>query len=156
MFAPIGGGGAYVQTAITLSQSRVYYGAMDTPANHCQIAVVDDDEAILDAVQLVLESRGLHVRTYATGQDFIADLHHHKPDCIILEPHVRGVTAGTIARTIAPNGDRIPIIGLTTRPYSVQTRKIEDAGVRVILTKPVTAEKLVDEILCAISAAASV
>ncbi len=115
---------------------------MDTLVHHCRVAVVDDDEAILDAIHLVLQSHGWCVRTYTSGQAFLADLNRHRPDCLLLEPHVTGVRAVAIARSIAHGSGRIPIIGLTARPASAQTMDLVDVGLHAMLTKPVTAESL--------------
>lgn len=49
--------------------------------------VIVDDEAILDGLQSVLEHEGWRVWTYSTGEAFLADLSHHGPDCLLLDPH---------------------------------------------------------------------
>jgi FixJ family two-component response regulator len=114
------------------------------------IAIVDDDEDILDAIQLVLEDQGWGVQTYATGEDFLADLRSHKPDCLILDPHLLGLSGGEVARSVANGNDRIPIIGLTARPVSPLAIEVMNAGAGAMLTKPVTAETLIEHIQAAI------
>lgn len=114
------------------------------------IAIVDSDEAILDAVQFVLENEGWQVWTYATGEDFLADVPHHEPDCIILDPHLPKMNGADVARSVSIGNGRIPIIGLTARPTSPATTEVMQAGAREMLTKPVTFEELVDHIQAAI------
>lgn len=117
------------------------------------IAIVDADETILDSVRLVLESEGWCVRIYATGEDFLADLNHYRPDCLIIEPHLPGLSGAEVARSMARNIDHLPIIGLTAWPVSPLTTDVVNAGACVMLTKPVTSESLVDNIRVAVGGA---
>lgn len=107
------------------------------------VAIVDDDEAILDAVQLVLEEQHWDIQTYTTGEEFLADLDIRKPKCVILDPHLAGLSGAEVARSVAETDDCIPIVGLTAQPGSPLTSEVVDAGARVMLTKPVTSEELV-------------
>lgn len=110
------------------------------------IAIVDDDESILDAVKLVLEDEGWRVRTYATGEEFLADFDRHTPNCLILDPNLPGVSGAEVARSVVDGSGQIPIIGLTARPTGPVSTELVNAGAHVILTKPVTTEELVDQI----------
>jgi len=115
------------------------------------IAIVDDDEAILDAVQLVLEEQYWDIRTYTTGEEFLADLDNREPKCVVLDPHLPGLSGAEVARSVAEANAHIPIIGLTAQPTSPLASEVVDAGARVMLTKPVTSEELVDYIRAAVS-----
>lgn len=109
------------------------------------IAVIDDDVAILDSIQLLLEFQGWQVRTYATGEAFIADIGKHAaPNCAILDPNLPGISGADVARDIA--GRQVPIIGLTARPTCLAAREMLRAGARAILTKPVTEADLLDKV----------
>ena len=119
---------------------------MDGFECQCRIAAVDDDAAILDAVCLVLETQGWIVRAYPNGSAFLADLNNYKPECLILDPQVAGLSAAAVARAVAHGNRSMPIIGLTARPVSAQTLELINAGVRVMLTKPVTAEVLINHV----------
>jgi DNA-binding NtrC family response regulator len=48
------------------------------------VAIIDDNEDVLDAVRLVLEDHGWCARAYPTGEAFIADLNHNHADCVML------------------------------------------------------------------------
>ena len=110
------------------------------------VAAVDDDVAILDSIQLLLEFQGWRVRTYTTGEDFIADLPNHSlPDCLILDPNLPGMSGGAVTRAIA--GRHVPVVGLTARPTCDEAMEMLRAGARAILTKPATEENLVDQVL---------
>lgn len=115
------------------------------------VAIVDQDAAILDATQLVMQEEGWHVCTYATGEAFLADLDRHSPDCVILDPHLPNMNGVEVVRSVASGNDHIPVIGLTARPESPMIAECMEAGARVMLTKPVTFEELLDHIQAAIS-----
>lgn len=120
------------------------------------VAIVDDDEAILDSVQLVLAEVRWTVRTYASGEAFLKDLEAKAPpDCLILDPHLRGIDGAAVARSVSGNHASLPIIALTARPHSPLTLQVLDAGASTLLTKPVTVETLINQIEGAIRAARS-
>jgi two-component system OmpR family response regulator len=108
-----------------------------------KVAVVDDDEAVLDAVRLVMEQEGWIARTFTSGESFVASLQEFEPDCLILDPHLPGLSGAQVARAVAGNGYSIPVICLTARPDTPVTDEILDAGARAMLTKPVKADDLV-------------
>jgi FixJ family two-component response regulator len=115
------------------------------------VAIVDHDEDILDAVRMALEDIGWCVRTYSTGEDFLADVKKHRPDCLILDPHLPGLSGAEVARALTEDNRHIPIIGLTARPASLVTDELVNAGARVMLTKPATFEDLVEYVQAAIT-----
>ncbi len=114
------------------------------------VAIVDDDEAILDALRLVLELEGWHVHAYLRGEEFLADLENHTMDCLVLDPHLPGISGADIVRSIVDGNYNVPVIGLTARPSSPLTTAVINAGARVMLTKPVAAEVLVEQVQAAI------
>ena len=120
------------------------------------VVIVDDDETILDAVELVLRELSWGVRTYASGEAFLADIPNHPPpDCLILDPHLRGMSGDAVARAMSTDYQQVPIIALTAQPSSPVIAAVIGAGVRAILTKPVSVETLIDEIEVAMEAARS-
>ncbi|MEH6456538.1 MAG: response regulator [Cocleimonas sp.] len=114
------------------------------------IAIVDDDESVLDAVQTVLDVQGWVTHTYTSGEAFLSDLKHHKLDCIILDSNLPGLSGAAVAQAISTGVKNIPIISLTAYPGSSQTAKIKRLVIHEVLVKPVTAEVLIEHIQKAI------
>ena len=110
------------------------------------VAIVDDDEFILDAIKTVLDDQCWSTRTYASGEEFLLDVEINEPDCIILDSHLIGLSGSSVAKIIKTHQNCIPIIILTAYPESSQTLKIIELGVSNVLLKPVTAEILIEEI----------
>lgn len=114
------------------------------------IAVVDDDEAILDALELLLAASGWGARTYKTGQAFMDDLSENPPSCLILDSHVPGLSAADIASTLSTRSPVIPIIGITAQPGSKLANEVVSAGADVMLAKPINAENIVNSVRAAL------
>lgn len=107
------------------------------------IAVVDDDRDILDAVKLLLEGEDWKVLTYADGEAFLGDLQGHSVDCVLLDPHLPGLSGADIAQSKRFRSKHIPFIGFTACPGSRIALAVQHAGARVMLTKPVAADELI-------------
>ena len=110
------------------------------------IAIIDDDESVLDAIETVLDDQHWMTQTYISGEAFLSDLHNQEPDCIILDANLPGLSGEAIAQRVARNYIDIPILVLTAYPNSSQTMKIKQLGARDILVKPVTAQVLIERI----------
>ena len=110
------------------------------------IAIVDDDESILDSLQMVLENQDWNTKTYPSGEAFLADFENNKPDCILLDSHFPGLNGAEVARSIDIAKTNIPVIVLTAYPKSKLTNEIMSLGAREVLVKPITAEVLIDHI----------
>ena len=121
------------------------------------IAVVEDDESILDAVSIILESKGWDVRAYSTGEAFLDATRSsskensrkpRSPDFLILDPHLPGINGDEVLEQLAEYIDRgdIHIIILTAHPNGPKTLALHDMGVDDVLLKPVTQETLIHSI----------
>ena len=110
------------------------------------IAVVDDDESILDSLKMVLENQDWNALTYISGEAFLADFEQHKPDCIILDSHFPGTSGAEVLRSIKTENEMIPILVLTAYPESQETKEIMSLGASEVLAKPITAEVLIEHV----------
>ena len=126
---------------------------MDASPNATEaiIAIVNDDEAILDALQLLLVVSGWEARTYKTGEAFVDDLSEYKPGCLIIDSHLQGLSGADVARTLSTRYSDIPIIGTTARPGSRLANDLVSASADVMLTKPVSAEHILSKVQAVMS-----
>ncbi|GAA0406271.1 hypothetical protein GCM10009133_13650 [Cocleimonas flava] len=110
------------------------------------IAIVDDDESILDSLEMVLENQHWDTQTYISGSAFLADFGQYQPDCIILDAHFPGLRGVEVVKSIKSLNKTIPIIILTAYPKAPETLEIEELGVVEVLAKPITAEILIEHV----------
>jgi FixJ family two-component response regulator len=77
------------------------------------IAVVDDDDAIRCALSRLLRASGYNVITFASGQAFIDSLGGQRPDCVVMDFQMPGLTGGDVQRLLMLAGIHFPIIIMT-------------------------------------------
>ena len=56
------------------------------------IYVVDDDEAVADSLQALLETFGFNVQSYGSGNEFLADERHRSAGCLVIDQHMPGAS----------------------------------------------------------------
>lgn len=108
------------------------------------IAVVEDDEPVLDAISMVLEGHGWHVAMFKTGEDFLADLTVCQPDVLLVDPHLPGINGAEVVSHLHSSllFKSVPVIVFTAYPYSSEVTMLREYKVQDILLKPITEEVL--------------
>ena len=111
-----------------------------------KILVVDDDESILDAVSLILETSGYTVATTPKGQETYAQVISFKPDVIILDVLMSGSDGRDISKHLKndPKTKDIPIIMISAHPSA--KKSIVECGANDFLPKPFEADTLLEKI----------
>ena len=116
-----------------------------------QVYVLDDDISVREAVESLIRSVGLRVRTFASAQDVLASLRKERPNCLVLDIQLPDINGFELQQELAANDIQIPIIFLTGHgdiPMSVRAIK---AGALEFLTKPFEDEDLLEAIRNAIA-----
>jgi two-component system response regulator DctR len=113
------------------------------------VHVVDDDDAIRDALAWLLRSRGLPARTWPSGEAFLADYGEAMRGCIVLDVRMDGMSGVELFERLLSAGSRLPVIFLTGHgdvPLAVSALK---RGAFDFVEKPLNDNDLVDRILAA-------
>jgi two-component system response regulator DctR len=95
---------------------------MNTPKAH----LVDDDEAIRDAVAWLLKSRGIPSTAYASAEEFLAAWSPNLAGCLILDMRMTGMTGLDLFELLQEKQSTLPVIFLTGHgdvPLAVITLK---------------------------------
>ena len=106
------------------------------------IHVVDDDDAIRDSIVWLLDGERYSVRTYATGEDFLARVEHLSPACVILDIRMPGMTGVEVHEQLTRNAVGTPVIFVTGHgdvPMAVEAIK---RGAFDFIEKPFNEQKL--------------
>lgn len=100
-----------------------------------KILVVDDDEAIVEVIQLILEDQGYAVVTSDNG-DIFDLLEKERPDLILLDVLLSGHDGREIARLLKKDVTKkhIPILMISAHPTAAATAS--DSGADAFLSKP--------------------
>jgi two-component system, LuxR family, response regulator DctR len=95
---------------------------MTTPQAH----LVDDDEAIRDALSWLLQSRGIPYAAHASAEDFLAAWSPAMAGCVVLDMRMTGMSGLDCFDQLHQRNSRLPVIFLTGHgdvPLAVATLK---------------------------------
>jgi two-component system response regulator FixJ len=116
------------------------------PPTEPTVFVVDDDEAMCEALQWLLESAGLRVRTYDSAEAFLEHYQPGQPGCLVLDVRMRGMSGLELQSRLVQGGFGIPVIIITGHgdvPMAVRAVK---SGAVDFLEKPVNDQVLLERI----------
>jgi two-component system response regulator FixJ len=110
------------------------------------VFVVDDDDAMRDALSQLLEAAGLQVETHASGPAFLSAYGENRPGCVLLDMAMPGMTGLEVQAVLKAHGLAIPILFLTGHgdiPMAVQAVQ---AGAVDFLEKPIDGATLLERV----------
>jgi FixJ family two-component response regulator len=115
------------------------------------IIIIDDDDAIREAVKGLLDSVGLRSRTFASVQHFLDDRQPRGPGCMVLDVRLPGRSGLDFYKEFINSPDAMPVIFISAHAdVSMSVRAIK-SGAADFLTKPVRPQELLDAIQSAIA-----
>jgi len=117
------------------------------------ILAVDDEPAILRALSANLRARGYDVHLATTGEEALETVAQHKPDAVILDLGLPGLTGLEVIRGLRGWTDT-PIIILSARDAQAEKVAALDAGADDYVTKPFEMEELFARLRAALRRAA--
>lgn len=113
------------------------------------VAVVDDEAQGRTALGRLLRLTDYDIAVFASGEEFLASLAARRPDCVVLDVHMPGLSGFDVqARLRATHAD-LPVVFITASDDPDLERLALEAGGRCLLRKPFSN----DELLGAVSAA---
>ena len=120
------------------------------------IFVVDDDEAVRDSLEALLESAGLTVEVYASGRQFLNEFTAPPSGCLLLDMRMPDISGLELQQELAARGATLPVIIITAYgdvPLAVKAMK---AGAVDFIEKPFADEVILDSIRRALARGAQV
>lgn len=110
------------------------------------VFIVDDDADVRESLQELLESVGLHSKSFGTAKEFLASPPSGGPSCLILDVRLPGISGLDLQQELKRGKVSIPIIFLSGHadvPMSVRAMK---SGAVEFLTKPFRHQDLLDAV----------
>lgn len=117
--------------------------------NH-NVYVVDDDQAVRDSLRWLIESVGLHVKTFSNGQELLENFNEEEISCLVLDVRMPGISGLDLQQRLKNMNAKIPMIIVTGHadvPMAIQAMK---AGAFDFIEKPYSDQLLLERIQCAI------
>ena len=106
------------------------------------VFLVDDDEAVRDALGLLMRANGLPVSVFESAEQFLASYRSEMPGCLLLDIRMPGMSGLKLQDELAARRITLPIIFITAHgdvPTAVEAVK---KGAVQFLEKPFDDERL--------------
>ena len=117
------------------------------------IAIVDDDEALREAMKSLVRSLGYSVSTFGSAEEFLNSEQVSDTSCLITDLHMPGLSGLDLQDRLIARGHRFPIIFLTGYPDEDVRVRAMKAGAIAFLSKPFNADHLLGYLDKALKAA---
>lgn len=114
------------------------------------VFIVDDDDAMRDALQVLLRSVGMQAYAYAAAEEFLAHFVSEQAGCLLLDVRMPGMDGIELQRQLAARKINIPIIFLTGHGDMTMAVQAMQHGAVDFIAKPFREQALLDSIKCAI------
>lgn len=114
------------------------------------VLIVDDDDAVREAMVALLESVGLDAVSFASARELMAAELPDRPGCLVLDVRMPGTSGLDLQEHLAAAGIVKPIVFVTGHgdiPMTVQAMR---AGAIDFLTKPFRDQSLLDAVAAGI------
>ncbi|MGN6517752.1 MAG: response regulator [Rhizomicrobium sp.] len=125
---------------------------MSGPSHAHRIGVVDDDDAVRDAIHLLLEARGFFVSEYRSAQDYLS---HAQDDCVLLvDLSMAGFDGLDLIDLLRKGEIHTPIVLMMDVARPGQAQRISAANRCSLVQKPVDSTSLLAAVAASLAIAA--
>ncbi len=100
-----------------------------------RVLVVDDDPLSIAAIRSLLEPDGYRVDEARGGRQALAQVARARPDCVVLDYAMPGMSGLEVVRALRDSGDEIPVVMLSAKDDSFDKAAGYGSGVDVYIGK---------------------
>lgn len=111
-----------------------------------RVAVVDDEPAVRKGLSRLLLTADFDSRSYESAQDFLEDLACKRPDCLILDLQMPGISGLDLQAILRREDAQLPVIFVTARDDPESHQRCMELGAAACLCKPLDRDTLVNVI----------
>jgi two-component system response regulator DctR len=113
------------------------------------VHIIDDDEAICDALAWQLRTREIECMTWSSAEDFLAAWRHDWSGCIVLDIRLSGMSGLVCFDTLLENQCQLPVIFITGQGDIQMAVDSIKKGAFDFVEKPFNHNELVERVLAA-------
>jgi RNA polymerase sigma factor (sigma-70 family) len=110
------------------------------------VFVVDDDEEVRNSMKRLMNSVGLTVETFASGEEFLAQSDPARPGCLLLDVRMGGMSGLEVQERLALEDVQPPIIIITGHGDVPMAVRAVMAGAVDFIEKPFNEQVLLDSV----------
>jgi FixJ family two-component response regulator len=115
------------------------------------IAIVDDEEAICDALTSLLRSMGWRAESFTSAEAFLQSGQVHTTACLLLDVRLPGGSGLELQQQLRSSQARIPIIFITAHGDEAMRAQALQAGAVAFFAKPFNDTALLEAIHTALA-----
>jgi FixJ family two-component response regulator len=115
------------------------------------VFIVDDDAGVRDGLELLMQTAGFTVETFACADDYLGTFDPARPGCIILDVRMPQRSGPELQRALLERGRPPPIIFLTAHGDIPTTVRAMRDGAFDFLTKPVEGQVILERVRAALA-----
>lgn len=110
------------------------------------VYLVDDDEAVRKAFQLLLKTAGISTQTYSDPREFLRSIPTLLPGCIVLDIRMPAISGLKLQERLAEQLITWPVIIISGHGDIEACRRAFKNGASDFLSKPVDEQDLIDAV----------
>ena len=110
------------------------------------VHVVDDDKAVRESLQRLMESVGVVVETYPSAQAFLDGYDRARPGCLVLDIRMPGMSGLELQEKLADEGIGLPVIIISAHGNVEKAVRAMKAGAVDFIKKPYKGQLLLERI----------
>jgi len=115
------------------------------------ISIIDDDEAVRDALTVVFELEGFNVMAYSSGDEFVTLGGEDTKSCVILDVHMPGRSGIDLLQELEDDDYPAPIFIISGQGNIPTAVKAIKKGAYDFIEKPFDAETVVRQVRDAVT-----
>lgn len=118
-------------------------------SNEPTVYIVDDNEAVRDAIRWLVEQVRLPAKAFVSAKEFLDAYHPDMAGCLVLDMRMPGMSGLDLQEKLSELGATLPIIIVTGHGDVPVTVRAMKAGAFEFLQKPFSDQVLLDSITAA-------
>ncbi len=116
------------------------------PRQNSTVYIVDDDQAIRHAMELLMRSVGLDYEIFHSADDFLADYTNDRAGCLVLDIRMPGLGGLELQEKLNELGSTLPIIFITGHGDVPMAVEAMQKGAVDFIQKPFRDQELLEQI----------
>jgi two-component system, LuxR family, response regulator FixJ len=110
------------------------------------VALIDDDEAVLDSLKMLLHSRGIVVECFTSASDFLVRLEAMSLSCIVSDVRMPGLSGWDLQKELVKRRNSVPLILITGDGDIAMAVSAVELGAFDVIEKPLDHCNLMESI----------
>ena len=106
------------------------------------IAVIDDDDRVLESLQNLLASCGYEAKTYSSAELFLTSGALSRTSCVITDVEMRRMSGLGLLQHVRSRQSDVPVIIITGKPSDNSETFYLDRGANGFFRKPIDGDAL--------------